>query len=589
MTSFIRNDGPTAPPPQPPSTTPVEQQRTATAPAPAPAPAPVQAPTDGMESAPPATHAPAAPPTSPAPPPPPASQGAAAARAAGTGAPRGPAADDLTPRFEKAFGRHAAHYREVYDKASPEDRAALLRCMDGPNRWNAFATYEKLKGLQGQLATQGKTLPDDVVRSLTLGVGVPRTAAQNGREGLMGPSQAMQAARAYASLKPEDKARFDDLMAKAGQDQAGTPALGADANAERALLLKALAARRNEVASPDAATRKRALDTVETFAKDIRGSERGQLIRQTTLLDVDEKRNESTFDPRELEKQQKGAPRWHDAAKDNDGIFQKYTMGCVPTSTMVIKGERDPVFALRVHKDLISSATPHSTSGAYEKRVLDRDAGWSQARLAVYNYNRAEKTLDAMAGDAKLGAADKPTVAERAAVLAYLENAGGAAARDKPPAGSDAAKGLEKLRRYAGRFPTDGQVADMRSNHVTDASPPGLDYDQVTDVLNAESATTGVTYERTGATAADYDRAERNLKQGVDVLFVVEWKGGDGGHAMALVDVKGSAPDRQFLVHDPWTGATKWCQESKMKDGTFTRAFGHHDCDVTAFYPVKGI
>ncbi|MBN8226595.1 hypothetical protein JYK02_03630 [Corallococcus macrosporus] len=62
------------------------------------------------------------------------------------------------------------------------------------------------------------------------------------------------------------------------------------------------------------------------------------------------------------------------------------------------------------------------------------------------------------------------------------------------------------------------------------------------------------------------DRADRLLRDGVDVPFAVQWSGG-GGHAMVMSDVRGQGANREYLVTDPMDGRTGWVRGSDIAAG----------------------
>lgn len=496
------------------------------------------------------------------------------------GSPRTAASDISDGEFKAKFGRSWTTYKKTYVEASAEDRAVLKKVMAGPNRRQAFASFKQLKGLQAQTSSAGAgKLPDSVIRTLTVGIGVPRASSQNGREGVIGASQASQAAQAYASMDASDRAAFDRLLAKAGRGRGGAVQKGADPEAERGLLLKALAARRGRVkSSASARSRAGAMKTISAFAGEIRGMNRDTLVRKTTLLDLDETRNDSRFDPKELEKRGRmGVQRWHDSDKTNDGLFQRYVMSCGPAATEMILAERDPIHAFNVHRDGIGSATTRSTAGEYQKRLMKKYAAHFQARLAVYNYERSKNNLDALV------TAGKVTIAERDACLLHLAGRG--------PDNADAKAGLAALRKRSHGFPSAGRVKEMRENDPT-GQRIGVTDQQLKLMLKQIDQQTGVNYDmlkvlpnRNAVPQAAVDRVAKDLGDGVDVVFSTKT------HFWSMSAVKGSKPDREFLVHDTWTGKTMWVKEGQVKSGAFIKKFwsGHSDATdgVEYFFPKK--
>jgi hypothetical protein len=63
--------------------------------------------------------------------------------------------------------------------------------------------------------------------------------------------------------------------------------------------------------------------------------------------------------------------------------------------------------------------------------------------------------------------------------------------------------------------------------------------------------------------AAAVNKMESLLNQGIDVPIRVQWASG-GGHAQLLSDVQGKAPNRQFLLNDPYAGVSAWVTENDI-------------------------
>jgi hypothetical protein len=68
------------------------------------------------------------------------------------------------------------------------------------------------------------------------------------------------------------------------------------------------------------------------------------------------------------------------------------------------------------------------------------------------------------------------------------------------------------------------------------------------------------------ARTATMNQMEKLLDQGVDVPIRVGWPGG-GGHFQLCSDVQGTAPNRQFLISDPWNGQSGWIGEAAIANG----------------------
>src|SRR5262249_32224145 len=86
-------------------------------------------------------------------------------------------------------------------------------------------------------ANPGRVTPD-IVRTLTMGVGLNRTGTSQGEEGILGHQQAVIAAKTMADMPQSE---YDQI--KGALDHAGGGKKGADPQTERALILKATGAR----------------------------------------------------------------------------------------------------------------------------------------------------------------------------------------------------------------------------------------------------------------------------------------------------------------------------------------------------------
>jgi hypothetical protein len=179
-------------------------------------------------------------------------------------------------------------------------------------------------------------------------------------------------ALALADMPPDLFEALQQLLARAGGRPTGG-ASRADADLERALILKAVGARRallrasrlDEIAKergPLRATQaERALAEIRAFAEEIRGERREELVRSTTLIDVDSKHNTSRADPLDLLEV--------DTDADNDGLYQRYESSCAPTMAQLVLGEADPIFARALQRER-GDPGPGSAAARQQRAVL---------------------------------------------------------------------------------------------------------------------------------------------------------------------------------------------------------------------------
>jgi hypothetical protein len=165
----------------------------------------------------------------------------------------------------------------------------------------------ELKGLQ-----QGNSgrLTDDVVQTLTRGVGQPYNQTELGRKGLLGTQQARAAAATLIGMPQQQYAEVSSLLGKAGSDT------------ERMLLLKAVGAREKRLTNPSDPKFQQSMGELRDYAAQIRGRPPQQLIQRSTVLDVD-----GTM----------------------EGLRQRWDSGCGPTTAMMCRAQSDPIYAARLH------------------------------------------------------------------------------------------------------------------------------------------------------------------------------------------------------------------------------------------------
>jgi vacuolar-type H+-ATPase subunit H len=175
---------------------------------------------------------------------------------------------------------------EAYDKADTfvSDKATAAKksiseqydtasnFYNSPNKGATASTNYEVDKLR---LTQplGSRLTPEIQKSLADGVANPRsTDTDRGARGILGKDQAARAAQTITQMDGGDYETTKQLLAQAGQGADGKPAPGADAGAEKALILKAMAARSDRLKDPG--QHEAAFKEVEDFAKDIRGTKR---------------------------------------------------------------------------------------------------------------------------------------------------------------------------------------------------------------------------------------------------------------------------------------------------------------------------
>jgi hypothetical protein len=474
-------------------------------------------------------------------------------------------ADLLTPdRAVELFRDDADRMRACILASQGPARHALTAVIAGPQARRAALAYERL------IQINGSDLPDAFAAILIRAAGTPRSAGVNGREGILSPIEAQNAALAHRVLWPSERDALAELMS--GAQVAGRE----DASPAQALILKALAARRMAFADLEQATRTKALGELSEFAGGIKGLEFGELMRSTSLLDIDETIDTLSFDPLSIE-DRPGAladrPLSY-AGADNDGLFQRYEMSCGPASIEVLLGERDPAYALRRRMGRMD--VDPAAADDIQTQILKQYGMTPASRVVPTAIVRLRGALSALEAAGQLS---------HAAVQQVTTFLLGPPASPKGPLVDGA---LETIRAARGGFP-DAATAQQIRDYV----PPdeGRSYNTIgfQNVAILLSRILGVEYKlhslyaeqnvKIGAEEArdrspDYvranlDRIERNLANGIDIVFGT----GNPDHFWSLSNVQGEAPNREFLVHDTWSGKTGWVDEASFIDARFARAF----------------
>lgn len=483
---------------------------------------------------------------------------------------------------------------------SPTDFAResklLETAMSGPNGDRAVAAWDKIQTVAASSPEAAKRLTPEVREALVRGVAERRTADDVGQEGVLGVKQAEEAAKALATMP---QAQYDSVaraLSSAGVSPSGSPK--ADAQAERALILKAVAARADRLQpnAVDEFTKKigltstteaeRAMKECTDFADDIRGEPRDEMLRTTTAMDI-EAANTSNVDPNALPVEGTAGT---DTRGDNDGLYQRFEDTCGPTTSQITRSEADPVFARKLHDNGLNSSDPTNPTGVQQRETLEKprffdvndvevvptsaelkaweadhtklpknatqvEAGsTSSSRRAEQTYERTNSQLDALSGpDFMKDATRKLLNGEDLGII------------DRTAANFT----LGRLRSANDGHPTEAEVKQMQTERGGNGNGMRLD----PALREIASPGTHVTYKANwvgsaGMTTGGLDAVDAKLKNGQDVPFRVGSTGANGGHFMMMSDVRGKTPDRTYLVSDPYSGRTAWVKEKDMTNTT---------------------
>lgn len=426
------------------------------------------------------------------------------------------------------------------------------KCIDHPpNTTHADATAKSLKDLKNTDPAVGKALKTVggkiVERALVDGVKTPRSTDVNGSTGILGQHQAERAAHAYGKLSAADKKAFDGLMQNAGKGANGRPAPGADAQTERALMLKALGAGHS-------------VEDVRKFAEGdktatppttgIRGSNKEQLVQQTTPYDLD------------------------GAGKD-EGLHQEYGNSCAPTVTKLVQMENDPI-ACRSF-EMAPPAERARIRRQEEMAILQQDKHLPISREQLQAYDSQMESINLQMGVVRdmENASGISTVSkdERIAVARYVN---GNKKFDPVLLGT----ALSKMKNMAPPLNNPSQLAEVRLVSQNRGMKSATAYGNA-------SSTTGLNYSMNKVLgtptdlSASLDDIARHAGAGRQVPLRVTTADGKGGHAL-LVQSHDAA--KGYLVSDPMSGKTQWFTKAEMTSGAFGTAFSIDQSQLDGYY-----
>jgi hypothetical protein len=256
------------------------------------------------------------------------------------------------------------HLRTLTGATLSKEADLLHHVLESPNTDRATATYHRLLEMSKESPAAASRLTTEIREELVRGVADRSTQSMKGTKGVLGQRHAEEAARALIQMPQADYDRLRRTLDRAGFDGHGSPAEGADAHAERALILKAVGARVDHLktAALDVLAQHmriafntpcgRAIGEITKFAGTIRGMRRKDLILHTTAVDVWDN------------------PTENPAARYDFGR-QRYTSSCSPANAQNVRSEHDPIFAMKVRKEL-SLCGNDSESARQQKDVLER-------------------------------------------------------------------------------------------------------------------------------------------------------------------------------------------------------------------------
>lgn len=332
---------------------------------------------------------------------------------------------------------------------------------------------------------------------------------------------------------------------------------GPGAVVARPLLLRAVAARAHALIHGG---HEAALTTIARFCEQMQGLSREALRSRATVLDLDSRTGGGGPDPQVLW-QTRGnihdnrSGQAQSRAHDQDGLFQRFTGSCGPTTVQMMLAENDPVFAFAIHDAGLHSDSTTDATAQFQRLLLEQyGGGKSLGRVESWLRARIRNALG------RLVAKELLHPSARRALDKHLFGKG--------PLDEEAKRGLAAVRSRFG-FPSDGEVERLRARQWPRADD-GITTEALLQIVNELCAPgVGARYEARvfarGQVFRYLDDVARALKSGWDVPF----GSSEPGHWMLLSAVKGRKPQRSFLVSDPDGGRTVWVEEKGFRRGTF--------------------
>lgn len=180
------------------------------------------------------------------------------------------------PARRRVLGRLMGVFAMDYQGARTEERRFLKRLLAARNAREGYAANRALHLCGTNHAIR---------RTLALGVAEARQSHGPIR-GFLGAVQARIAATTFQMLGPHSRELLWSTLTLAGTGSDGAVLEGADPVIERALVLKALAARRHRV-GPWCADGPAAVEEIVQFAREIRGALLDELAAKTSLEPID--------------------------------------------------------------------------------------------------------------------------------------------------------------------------------------------------------------------------------------------------------------------------------------------------------------
>ena len=368
-------------------------------------------------------------------------------------------------------------------------------------------------------------------------------------------------------ITARERARVDDVVRRAPPAVIARVAAlvrSLDGAVARAVLLRAVSARARPLIAGDGAP----LRVLARFTEKLAPLDADEIRRRASVLDRFPTENDRALDPQALWNK-RGTT--HAVARDdvdaaNDGLIQRFTASCGPTTLQMMLAEADPVFAFAVFEHGLASTSAADPVARFQRALLEAHGGTAIGRVEAFDRARLRNLLGRLAHAGALDAAGRDALRRHALAGAPLT-----------PVAHHA---LDVVRAHANGFPGDAALARLHEERWPERDS-GIDTAAMMDMVHTHiTPRTGVRYRAIsfarGQAWRHVDEVAAALKRGVDVAVGVS----EPGHWMLASAVKGRRPRRAFLISDPDGGRTAWVLERDFARASF--------CTEPFHLPAKG-
>lgn len=418
---------------------------------------------------------------------------------------------------------------DAYIKASPNaDRAKQAR--------------RELKKKKTADTNSPARITDDLIETMVMSVASPMNESDDkGSAGILGIQSAIDAADALMMVRQEDYDKIMGILSQSG-DNLGEVA-------KQATLIKALAARKTDLLAAGPQTAE-AMQELDEFAAEIKDMDKDEMVSKTHASD-------------------RGS---------GQGLQQRFTMSCGPTSIMIVKGDFDPVYALKLSKEGKHGLAFDGDIADEQKGLLEGTNGVDTAvpREVEDDWNTTVAAVNTFMSSA--------TNAQKSNLRNYFrELAGTAFNATKAAAGKTLTKTIvpaiaidtrdaewKKFYALLGNAPGWGNTTFANNAQAEMGADTKRDFSET--AINYKSKLIAGKTELRGGIRKHFKPLNKALFRGQSVPLGVMWAGG-GGHFMVFSDIKteeeGGKKVKYYLVSDPWEGHSGWMSRKDLIQGKF--------------------